>query len=235
MGQIYEQTDMKPIHTTALAVLICLVATACQPDDAGLEPRAPQLSLANPQPGQRAYFERIALQAHQVQPQLFRDTLILEIEGIQGDDILVTEFLSSGSISMQSSGFEVSFPEERWTYRLSPKQASLNILPSAGQNRLNSRLFPSLDDAQQMLRRPVAAEMASIEGLRVQTDYLPVDRDLKLENQPDDRAVSLRHSGRAEGLPGFTFVHNADLGLLWMLVEQDLEGNASGWRLIENR
>ena len=221
--------------TQLLGVLALLMLFACKKDQDsldGLHASAPAFSLSDPQTGQVARFERIQLSAGGTIPTIFRDTLLLEIMAANSMFIEVEERLSDGSASQ--SGFSaVPFPGHTFHYRLSPKPASLSI-ETTESDRLESRLFPSLTEQNHSLSyQSSAEEAAKLEGLRVQTPYLPVDRTYSIQPSEEVLVANLMHDGRQNGLPGFTFVHDREVGLRFMLVEVDLAGNASGWQLIE--
>ncbi len=221
-------------NTQLLGVLALLTLFACKKEDSfdGLHATAPAFSLSDPQPGQVAQFERIQLAAGDTIPSTFRDTLYLEVLEVNNKYIEVEERLSEGSMS-QSGASAVAFPGHAFTYRLSPKPAALGI-STLGAQRLESRLFPSLaEHSHELSYLSDNGEAAMLKGMRVQTPYLPVNRTYQLASPGEVVVANLNHDGRQHGLPGFTFVHDRKDGLQFMLVEADLEGNASGWRLIK--
>jgi len=219
------------LHLGALALLSLI---ACNKDEApNIDPgQPPSFLLSDPQQGQVAQFERIHLAAGDTIPSTFRDTLLLEVLEVNAKYIEVEERLSSGSAS-QSGTSAVSFPGHAFQYRLSPKPSELSIL-TLGTERLESRLFPSLEEQSHALSyQSDVSDSANLEGMRVQTPYLPIDRTYNLRPADNVLVANLNHDGRQHGLPGFTFVHDREVGLHFMLIETDFEGNASGWSLIE--
>lgn len=221
-------------NTLTLGVLALLSLVACNKDQDSFNGTAdaPAFSLIDPHTGQVARFERIQLSAGDTIPTIFRDTLLLEVTDVDSDYIVVSERLSDGSIS-QTGTSSVSFPGHTFSYRLSAKPASLSI-QSIEASRLDSRLFPSLAEKSHALAyQSNNMETAALEGLRVKTPYLPVNRTYRVTSQDKEMVANLNHDGRQHGLPGFTFVHDREVGLKFMLIESDLQGNASGWQLIE--
>jgi len=221
-------------NTLTLGVLALLALAACNKDqDSFNDPQqAPAFSLTDPQIGQVARFERIQLSAGDSLPTSFRDTLLLEVLNVTNDFIEVEERLSDGSQSQVGTS-SVSFPGHAFNYRLSAKPAGLSI-QSIESDLLETRLFPSLTDQSHSLSyRSSSMATTKLEGLRVQTPYLPVNRSYRVGTTDRDLIATLNHEGRQDGLPGFTFVHDREIGLNFMLVESDLQGNASGWKLIE--
>lgn len=221
-------------NTLTLGVLALLTLAACNKDQDNFNDpqQAPAFSLTDPQAGQVARFERIQLAAGDSLPILFRDTLLLEVTSITNDYIQVEERLSDGSQS-QSGTSAVSFPGHAFSYRLSAKPAALSIKAIAS-NRLESRLFPSLTEQSHSLAyQSSSMQTTNLEGLRVQAPYLPLNRSYQIVTSEKEVIATLNHEGRQDGLPGFTFVHDREFGLHFMLVETDLQGNASGWKLIK--
>ncbi len=222
-------------NTRLLGVLALLTLFACNKDQDsldGLHASAPAFSMSDPQTGQVARFERIQLSAGDTIPTTFRDTLLLEVTAVNSTYIEVEERLSEGSAS-QFGASAVAFPGHAFHYRLSPKPTSLSI-ETMETGRLETRLFPSLAEQNHSLSyQSSSSEAATLEGLRVQTPYLPVDRTYSLGGSDEVLVANLKHDGRQNGLPGFTFVHDREVGLRFMLIEVDIAGNASGWQLIE--
>jgi len=221
-------------NTLSLGVLALLSLIACNKDSdiSNGTALAPAFSLSDPHPGQIARFERIQLPAGDTIPVTFRDTLQLEVVEVNLGYIEVEERLSEGSMS-QTGTSSVSFPGQAFHYRLSPKPTALSI-EALNVGRLESRLFPSLAEQDHALSyQSEGSQAAALEGLRVRTPYLPINRTYKLSPSDVVLVANLNHEGRQNGLPGFTFVHDRETGLRFMLIESDLEGNASGWRLIE--
>ncbi|MFK8056720.1 MAG: hypothetical protein AB8F78_11425 [Saprospiraceae bacterium] len=221
-------------NTLNLGALALLSLIACNKDSDtsnGIE-QAPAFSIADPHPGQIARFERIQLAAGDTIPSTFQDTLLLEVLEVNSNYIEVEERLSEGSDS-QTGTSAVSFPGHSFSYRLSPKPTELSIVTVEG-GRLDSRLFPSLAEQSHALAyQEDVSQAAELEGLRVRTPYLPINRTYKLRPSDEVLVANLNHEGRQHGLPGFTFVHDREVGLRFMLIESDLEGNATGWKLIE--
>jgi len=221
-------------NTLHLGALALLSLFACNKDEAPTTDveQPTGFLLSDPQQGQVAQFERIQLAAGDTIPSTFRDTLLLEVLEVNNKYIEVEERLSSGSMSQKGIS-AVSFPGHAFQYRLSSKPAELSI-STAGTERLESRLFPSLsEDSHKLSYLSNNGEAAELKGMRVQTPYLPIDRTYRLNSSNEVIVANLNHEGRQRGLPGFTFVHDRTVGLQFMLVEVDLEGNASGWRLIQ--
>lgn len=221
-------------NTLILGALALLSLNACNKDEATFNDPAdaPAFSLTDPHPGQVARFERIQLAAGDTIPTIFRDTLLLEITEVTSDYIEVAERLSDGSLS-QTGTSAVSFPGHTFSYRLSAKPTALSIQPIEVE-RLEARLFPSLaEQGHKLAYQNGNMQVAELQGLRVKTPYLPVNRTYSVATSDQEMVANLNHDGRQNGLPGFTFVHDREVGLRFMLVENDLVGNAAGWQLIE--
>ncbi len=225
----YEQTHMK--HVALGGALSSLLLLACQSDELSPPGSSPTpLNLSSPQVGQSTAYIRISLLPGDTLASEFADTLLLTVTELNSGSFTVEEELSEHSTS-RSGRPAVALPSTVFRYRLSPKPEGLSVLPLEG-DVLESRLFPSLNEQEQQLDYGMmASASARLAGLRPQVPYLPRDRSFRLGNSAESAAVAvLAHSGRDEGLPGFTFVHRVGVGLDFMLVEHDLAGHASGWR-----
>ncbi len=220
-------------RTLTLGVVALLGLGACTGDDRELTTlhQVEALRLTSPVVGQQARYQRITLPAGDTTATIHADTLIVEVTEVSAGSFAVEEYLSSHSHSALSANPAVAFPAQIFSYRLSPKPAVLAVTAAEAQS-LRSRLFQRIDGALPTLSYALTStERVELEGDRLRVDYLPTDRANPVADT--DLVAVLNHAGRQHGLPGLTHLHSRQLGLILMLTEHDLAGNASGWRLIE--
>ena len=213
-----------------------LALSACgKDDDSGADGGAgasgpPPLTLTDAAPGQRALYERYALAADDTVGVAQPDTLaVTVVESDSPGRVTVEETVTAHSWSRRGGGpAAVGFAADTVRYRLELGAAGLTYTPLVGE----SRLFASVEGGALTLAFATHPELAAeLRADRVASEYLPVDRTVRLRN--DAAAVAgLRHGYRDRGLPGFTYVYDREAGLRRSLVEYDLAGNAEGWRRI---
>ena len=220
-----NNTHMRHI---ALAVLsACLVASSCTKDDellgAGAD-RPPALNLLDPAVGQQAAYQRISLAATDSSAYAHPDTLLLTVTAVQSDGTLLVEESLTAHSQARLTGRGVGYPQQALNIEFSPKPAELHVLG-------DSRLVPTFTEGRQDLSYLASDGRISLQGDRLEADYLPLRRTLALDGQ--SWIADLHHEYRDDGLPGLTFVHDRQLGVVLALTEYNLAGNAEGWRLIQ--
>ena len=227
-----NNTHMKLTQTLGAVALVALVS--CSKDDTDLgatASAADTFSLTSPRPGQLARYERIRLPAESTVAIALPDTLELRVIDAAGEGILVEERLSDGSQSRTGEA-SVPFPHRAFQYRLSLKPAGLDVFPESG-GRLTTRLFPAIEGTPHTVAYAAPSDEAvALNQDRVDAPYLPRDRTYAVAEQ-EELSAALYHGHRAQGLPGFTYLHDRERGLHCVLTEHDLDGRATGWRRIE--
>ena len=217
------------LRTLTLGVAAALSAVACSQDgdrdlDA-LAAAAPPIDLLDAAPGQQSRYERITLAAADTLATAARDTLVLALDRVDAATgaLHVREYLTEHSAS-RTGPAAVAYAHEELTYELVAAPTELRLV---GTSRLIASYAP---DGQRLSYRGDDGA-GRLVGDRIDADYLPLDRSLRLDDGVC--TAELLHARRGEGLPGLSFVHDRRTGVSLALVEYDLAGNAEGWRRIE--
>ena len=219
---------MKAITSAGIGLALALGACAPDSDDDLRPPGVAAIDLSAPAVDQVTEFVRVSLAAGDTTARAYADTLRLRVVAVDGDAIEVEESLSAGSASHRGRP-AVAYPDRAFSFTLRARPEGLHVSPPAGQP-LQSRLFPQVDELAHVLGSGVqVVGETRLAGLRPLVPYLPRDRTYRLSAQAAGAVAVLAHGARAQGLPGFTFVHEPRRGLRFILVEHDLAGNASGW------
>lgn len=221
---------MPTAQTTGVATLaLLLMLAACTRDELG-EPtagggHANPIELFDASVGQRDSYVRVSLAAGASAAVPHADTLLVEVVAVAAGAITLAETLSPGSHAVYAEGSAVAFPHREFRYVVRADAGRLSV--DAEGPWLDTRLLPGLADEARELSLLAGPDAADRQGDRVTADYLPVDRTLRLAGE---RVAVLHHAGRADGLPGFTFVVEPGRLPELALVEYGLAGEAEGWR-----
>ena len=164
------------------------------------------------------------------------DTLIVTVNKINGNKILVSEHLSSGSISLTGVP-NVSYPHDTWEYYLVKNGDKVNI--EKIEERVGSRLFFCTDNEVTDLPLPeIQGLKIEIEGWKCKvpftknkikgftTNYNPFGERYKKLN------VLIDNEPMKEGHPGQTFLFSSENGLVRSTQYSAQTGNGFGWDLL---
>lgn len=217
----------------ALAV-VGLGLSACQRDkmDKTITQHSNQLSLQTPKVGQQSRYIRFSLAPNDTTATYYKDTLLLSVKTVEGSVLLVTEQLSEHSNARFTSQ-AVAYPDRVFEYQLSLVNDNLEV-ESNGGKKLQARLFPSFEEKSCVVKGyKLGDQSLEMEGERVVTEYLPVNRSFSVKNKQPTQSAYLQHEKRDEKMPGFTFVFDKEHGIKSTMIDHDLYGNVSGWKLIQ--